>query len=69
MAKPMRIAYSTMAIPTCVRAVIRMPAIAMTSMTTATTVPIAIQAQLLVEVDPKTASTDGPSTRSRPRCR
>ncbi len=48
--------------PTCVRAVILMPTIAMISITTPTAQPIAMYAPVLVEVEPKTASTDGPSS-------
>ena len=42
---------------------ILIPTTAMTSMTTPTTVPMAIHAQVLVEVEPNTASTEGPSSR------
>ena len=48
--------------PTWARAVILMPTTAITSMTTPTAVPIAMFAQVLVEFEPKTASTDGPRT-------
>src|ERR1700760_2401376 len=40
----------------------QMPTTAMISMTTPTAVPIAMLAQVLVELDPNTARTDGPST-------
>ncbi len=49
--------------PTWVRAVIRMPMTAITSMTRQTAVPIAIPAQALAAVEPKTARIDGPSSR------
>ena len=49
--------------PTWVRAVMRMPTTAITSMTRPTAVPMAIHAQVLVVVEPKTARTDGPSKR------
>jgi hypothetical protein len=49
--------------PTWVRAVKRMPTTATTSMTRPTALPMAIHAQGLVEVEPKTARIDGPSKR------
>src|SRR5215831_14164020 len=58
---PTRIRYSTAAIPTCVRAVIRMPTMAMTSMSTPTAQPMATYVQVLVDMEPNTASTEGPS--------
>src|ERR1700761_1413078 len=62
MAKTMRIVYSTTAMATWDLAVNRMPTTAMISMTTPTAVPIAMFDQVLVELDPNTASTEGPST-------
>ena len=50
------------AMPTWVRAVILIPATAMTSMTTPTAVPMAISAKVLAGLAPNTASTEGPST-------
>ncbi len=49
--------------PTWVLAVILMPTTAITSMITPTTLPMAIHAQGLVEVEPNTARTEGPSSR------
>lgn len=62
MAKPIRIVYSTRAMPTWVRAVIRIPITARTVITRPTAVAIAMLPQVLVALLPKTASTDGPST-------
>src|ERR1039458_3160925 len=59
---PIRIRYSTSAMLTCARAVIRMPTMAMMSMMTPTATPMAIYAPVFVEVEPNTASTDGPSS-------
>ena len=42
MARPIRIRYSTSAMPTCVRAVILMPMIAITSITMPTAMPMAM---------------------------
>ena len=60
---PTRIRYSTSAMLTCTRAVILMPTTAMTSITTPTTLPMAIHAQVSVDVEPNTARTEGPSSR------
>src|SRR3984893_3283336 len=49
---------------TCARAVTRIPATAMTSITRPTAAPIAIYAPVLAELEPNTASTDGPSSRT-----
>lgn len=49
--------------PLALAAVMRMPTTAITSMTAPTAVPIPMKAQVLVEVEPKTASTEGPSSR------
>ena len=54
--------YSIAAMPIWVRAVMRMPTIAIASMTTHEAVSMPILAQVLVEVEPNTASTDGPRT-------
>ncbi len=62
MEKPITIRYSTRARPTWVRAVILIPMIAMTPMTTTTAVPMPTYAHELAELLPNTASTDGPST-------
>ncbi len=63
MAKPMRIAYSTIAMLTWVRAVIRMPTIAITSMPRITTVLMTMFGAVLEEeAEPKTARIDGPSS-------
>ena len=59
---PTRIAYSTTAMTTWVRAVIRMPTTAITVMITPIAVAMPMLAQVLVDEAPKTASTDGPST-------
>ena len=59
---PISSAYSMMAMPTWVRAVILMPTIAITSMMTATEVPMARFAGTLAESEPNTARTDGPRT-------
>ena len=61
-AKPIRIAYSAGAIPTCIRAVILMPATAITSITRPSAVAIAMFARTLPEFEPNTASAEGPST-------
>src|ERR1700751_4746906 len=55
-------AYSTTAMPTWVRAVIRMPTPAITSMIRHPAVSMPTLAQALVDDEPNTASTDGPST-------
>src|SRR5689334_13022967 len=60
---PTRIRYSTSAMLTWTRAVILIPTTAMISMTTPTTLPMAIHAQVSVEVEPNTARTEGPSSR------
>ena len=49
---------------TWARAVILMPTTAMISMTMPTAAPMAMYSQVLVELEPKTASTDGPSSRT-----
>src|ERR1700730_8895934 len=49
---------------TCARAVIRIPTTAMTSITRPTAAPIAIYAPVLAELEPNTASNDGPSSRT-----
>src|ERR1022692_3706397 len=59
---PIKIRYSTSAMLTCARAVIRIPTTAMTSITTPTATPIAIYAPVFVDPEPNTASTDGPSS-------
>ena len=59
---PTRIAYSTTAMTTCVRAVIRMPMTAITSITSTTPVAMATLAYVLDADAPKTASTEGPRT-------
>src|SRR5216683_5853179 len=61
-AKPTRIAYSATAIATCVRAVIRMPTIAITSITRMTAVAMPIFGPVPAELEPKTARTDGART-------
>jgi hypothetical protein len=61
-ARPSRIAYSTTAMPTWVRAVIRMPTTAITSTTSPRPVAIPTFPQVLVALSPKMASTLGPST-------
>jgi hypothetical protein len=48
---------------TWVFAVILMPTTAITSITTPTALPMAIHAQTLVDVEPNTARTEGPSSR------
>jgi hypothetical protein len=58
----MRITYSTAAMPTCVRAVIRIPTIAITSMRSDIPVAMATSVQVLPELEVKTARTDGPRT-------
>ena len=62
-ARPIRIRYSISAMPTWVFAVILMPTTAITSIATPTALPMTIHAQAFVEVEPNTASTDGPSSR------
>jgi hypothetical protein len=49
-----------------VRAVSRMPATAISSMTSTTAVSITMFGPVLVALAPKTASTDGPSTTTGP---
>jgi len=61
-AKPMRITYSTSPMPTWIRAVMRIPMIAITAMTRTTAVLIAMFGHVLVELEPKTARTDGART-------
>src|SRR5215813_4449317 len=63
-ANPIRITYSTAAIPTWVLAVILIPATAITSMTTETIVAMPMSVHALPELagEPSTASTDGPIT-------
>ena len=61
-AKTIRIAYSTAAMPTWVRAVRRMPTTAITSMTTMTAVLIPMFGHVLVAAAPKTARTEGART-------
>ena len=56
--------YSTAAMLTWARAVILIPTTAMTSMMMPTAAPMAMYCQVLVELDPNTASTDGPSSRT-----
>ena len=53
----MRIVYSTTAMPTWARAVMRMPTTAITSMTRATPVAMPISAQVLPELEVNTART------------
>jgi len=60
--KTIKIRYSTAAIPIWVRAVIRIPATAIASMIRHSAVSIPVLAQASAELEPKTASTDGPST-------
>ncbi len=48
---------------TCTRAVILIPTTAMISIITPTALPMAIHAQVSVEVEPNTARTEGPSSR------
>ena len=57
---PMRIVYSTTAMPTWVRAVMRMPTTAITSMARAIPVAMPISAQVLPELEVNTARTDRP---------
>ena len=64
MASPIRIRYSTRAMPTWTRAVILMPTTAITSMIRPVTQPMARTPQVFVEVEPNTASTEGPSRRT-----
>ena len=64
MASPIRIRYSTRAMLTWTRAVSLMPTTATTSMIRPTAQPMSTYAQVLVEVEPNTASTDGPSSRT-----
>jgi len=61
-ADPARITYSTTAMLTWVRAVMRIPATAITSMTTDTPVAIQMSAHGPAEPAPNTARTDGPIT-------
>ena len=49
---------------TWARAVILIPTTAMTSMTMPTAAPIAMYCQVLVELEPNTARTEGPSSRT-----
>ena len=58
----MRITYSTAAMPTCVRAVMRIPTIAITSMRSEMPVAMATSVKVLPELEVKTARTDGPRT-------
>jgi len=60
--KTTKIRYSTAAIPIWVRAVIRMPTTAIASMIRHSAVSMPILAQASAELDPNTASTDGPRT-------
>src|SRR5262249_18992509 len=60
---PIRIRYSIKAMPTWVRAVMRIPTTEITSMMTPTALPMATHAQGLVLAEPKTARIDGPSKR------
>ncbi len=60
--KTIKIRYSTVAIPIWARAVIRIPATAIASMISHTAVPMPVPAQASAELEPNTASTDGPST-------
>ena len=62
-ARPIRIRYSISAMPTWVFAVSLIPTTAMISITTPTALPMAIHAQVSVEVEPNTARTEGPSSR------
>ncbi len=62
MPKPRTIAYSTNPMATWVRAVMRMPMTAITSMTRTTTVSMAKFGGMAEEEEPNTASTDGPRT-------
>lgn len=62
MAKPTRMTYSTAAIVTWVRAVMRIPATATASMTTDRPVAIAMSAAVLPVLLVNTASTEGPMT-------
>jgi hypothetical protein len=62
-ASPIRTRYSIRAMPTWVRAVKRMPTTAIASMTRLAALPMAIAATVSGEVEPKTASNDGPSKR------
>jgi hypothetical protein len=59
---PTRIRYSTSAIATWTRAVIRMPTTAITSITSPAAVAMPTLGQVLVADDPAIASTDGPRT-------
>src|ERR1700753_3507624 len=59
---PTRTTYSNTAMATWVRAVIRIPATAITSMTRTSTVLMVILGHALVLVEPTTASTAGEST-------
>ena len=64
MASPIRMRYSTAAMETWARAVILMPTTAMISMMMPTAAPMAMYCQVLVELEPNTASTEGPSSRT-----
>ncbi len=63
-ASPIRMRYSTAAMVTWARAVILMPTTAMISMMMPTTAPMAMYCQVLVELEPNTATTEGPSSRT-----
>ena len=63
-ASPIRMRYSTAAMLTWARAVILMPTTAMISMMMPTAAPMAMYPQVLVELEPNTASTEGPSSRT-----
>ena len=63
-ASPIRMRYSTSAMLTWARAVILMPTTAMISMMMPTAAPMAMYCQVLVELEPNTASTEGPSSRT-----
>jgi hypothetical protein len=61
-ANPIKITYSAAAMATWVRAVIRIPAPAITSMTTMTAVAMAMFGPALVAGEPNMASTEGART-------
>jgi|GEM_PF-5060671 hypothetical protein len=61
-AKPTRMTYSISPMPTWIRAVIRMPTIAITTMIRRMAVLIRMFGHVLVDVEPNTASTDGART-------
>ena len=63
-ARPIRIRYSTRAMLTWTRAVILMPTTAITSMIRPVAQPMATKAAVLADVEPNTASTEGPSSRT-----